>query len=328
MTNVIDEQRKRREFLYYVYRAAQHNNTQLHSSPLNRAYMLGLSQEMSRNWVMKGNQSLAPILHYHLAEGNISATTPHAEPPDNGLSEVDWNDPMNVYLHWVYITHKGIKAVEDDHDLWGHTFYNGGIVDWSRTNTVEQHASSAAATPQSIGINISNISSAGNVNINLSNAAGRDQISATPLSVSPTYQDLLQDGIKFLKSLSYDKAVDKLRKATELEDAETKVHYYLAIALLKGRSFNSSSLHPKIRNDIEKHLKHAYIGNPDWLPPFVLLAVMEIEYHSLHGTPNKNVVIDDVVKMVKQQGLSPEESQLLSSCSLKERTKRRLHLTF
>lgn len=103
---------------------------------------------------------------------------------------------------------------------------------------------------------------------------------------------------------------------------------YLAIALLKGRSFNSSSLHPKTRNEIEKHLKHAHTSNPNWLPPFVLLAIMEIEYHSLHGTPNKNVVIDDVAKMVKQQGLSPEESQLLSSCSLKERTKRRLHLSF
>ncbi len=184
---------------------------------------------------------------------------------------------------------------------------------------------SAAAT--SIGINISDISSAGNVNINLYNVAGHDQISATPLPVSTTYQELLEDGIKLLKSLLYDKAIDKLRKAAELDDAETKAHYYLAIALLKGRSFNSSSLHPKTRNEIEKHLKHAHINNPNWLPPFVFLAVMEIEYHNLHGTPNKNVVIDDVIKMMKQQELSPEDSLLLNSCSLKERTKRRLHLT-
>lgn len=188
----------------------------------------------------------------------------------------------------------------------------------------------AIPPPQPTGINISNITSVGDVNINLSNVAGRDQTDtytpSTPTNL--TYQELFQDGLKFLKSSSYDKAIVKLRKAIELEDAETKAYYYLAVALLKGRSFNSSSLHPKTRNEIEKHLKHSRIDNPNWLPPIILLAIMEIEYHSLHGTPNKNVVIDDVAKMVKQQGLSPEESQLLSSCSLKERTKRRLHLSF
>jgi hypothetical protein len=188
----------------------------------------------------------------------------------------------------------------------------------------------ATAPQQSGGINFGPINSAGDVNINLSHVAGHDQIGAyaSPVPVSPTYQELLQDGIKFLKSLLYDKAIDKLKRATELEGTETIAHYYLALALLKGRSFNSSSLHPRTRNEIEKHLIDAHAGDPNWLPPIILLAVMEIEYHSLHGTPNKNVVIDDVAKMVKQQGLSLEERQLLSSYTLKDRTKRRLHLAF
>lgn len=191
MSIVIDEQRKRREFLYYVYITALHYNTQPAGS-IDRADAGLIYQDMDRNWEMQGNRSFAPILRYHLAKGNISLIDANAEPPGNGLSLIDWDHPENIFANWIYITATGKEAVENDHDLLNHVFEDGLIVDWSRINTIEQRTGSdldkpEAAPQQSGSINFGSINSAGDVNINLSHVAGRDQITTTT-STAITHQ--------------------------------------------------------------------------------------------------------------------------------------------
>lgn len=139
----------------------------------------------------------------------------------------------------------------------------------------------------------------------------------------PSYKELLQKGIRFLKALSFEKAAKTLQKAIEADDAESEGHYYLALALLRGRSFNS--LYPKERSRIERHLRVAQ--DPDWLPPSILLAILEIEYYHYHGTSSdNNISVYKVTNQLQSQGLSKQERHLLRRVKIRPETKAKLKL--
>jgi hypothetical protein len=143
MDGVIDEQRKRREFLYYIYRAAQHYNSGAAGLfPMNYADTMGVYQDM-RHWGPKGNEVYALLLYYHLSEGHISVTSPH---PDGGIDEKAfsydaWQHPLSVFPKQIFITPKGMRAVENDHELLACLIHDGAAVDWSKADiATTQHS--------------------------------------------------------------------------------------------------------------------------------------------------------------------------------------------
>lgn len=141
----------------------------------------------------------------------------------------------------------------------------------------------------------------------------------------PSYEELLEKGIRSLKLFSFEKAAKTLKKAIEADDAESEGHYYLALALLRDRSFNA--LYSKERSQIEKHLRVAQ--DPDWLPPTILLAVLEIEYYKYHGRrSDNNISIDQVAHQLRYHRLSKQERDLLRRVKIRQKTKAKLKLTF
>lgn len=135
--NVTDEQRKRREFLYHIYRGAQHSNSQGGFFPVNCAYTMMVYQDMHRNWGFLSNAGGAPLLYYHLAEGNISITTPYPDGVDiDTLSDDAWKyGPDSIFPERIFITSKGINTVEDDYELLACLIFDGAAVDWSKIET-------------------------------------------------------------------------------------------------------------------------------------------------------------------------------------------------
>ena len=115
---IVAEQRKRREFLYFIYR---HSWVKVnHAAPL-----LLIAQECERNWGVINNEMMAPILDYLLAEGFIADKIP--EPSEYSLiAPSSWPS--------AYITHMGIKAVESDIELQHCLVHDGAVVDWSRAD--------------------------------------------------------------------------------------------------------------------------------------------------------------------------------------------------
>jgi len=148
---IIKEQRKRREFLYHIYRSVKHYNSQPHPGPVNFTYdTIGIYQKMNRNWGLAGNAAIAPLLYYHLAQGNISLTTVWAKPPNNGLAAFDWRSPMSVFPKGLYITHKGETAVENDLELLQCLVKNGSAVDWSKVDEIVESVERLAKTVKEI----------------------------------------------------------------------------------------------------------------------------------------------------------------------------------
>lgn len=135
----INEQRRRREFLYHVYRDSQHRNSgQGGSWPVNFAETQLVYQAMGHNWGAMSNANAAPLLFYHLEQGNVSVSTPY---PDGGvdkkaLSAPMWQrgDLMAVFPQQIYITPKGMEVVESDRELWDCVVW-GDLLDWSMATT-------------------------------------------------------------------------------------------------------------------------------------------------------------------------------------------------
>lgn len=136
MNNIVEEQRKRREFLYHIYRNAQYNNNS-GGWAINYADTFSVIYRMNHNWGFMGNADLAPLIYDHLAKGNISVTTPDAKPPDNGLSNPVWQqrDSMSIFFKGIYITEIGKTAVENDYELQACLIRNGTVIDWSKLET-------------------------------------------------------------------------------------------------------------------------------------------------------------------------------------------------
>ncbi|WP_420644160.1 hypothetical protein [Candidatus Leptofilum sp.] len=135
---IIDEQRKRREFLYHIYRNAQYSNSQGGLLPVNCAYTFSVYQDMQRNWGVLGNAGGAPLLHYHLVEGNISITTPHPDGVDKeALSDDRWKYGHldSIFPKWIFLTSKGMKAIEGDHELLACLIFDGAAIDWTKIET-------------------------------------------------------------------------------------------------------------------------------------------------------------------------------------------------
>lgn len=140
MDDAINQQRKRREFLYHVYSHAQHrNNGQSGLWPINSADTMFVYQAMVHNWGRMSNADAAPLLFHHLTQGNISVSTPF---PDGGVDKETLGDPrwqrgdlMSIYPNQIFITAKGIEAVESDLELWDCVDSFGGLIDWTKTVT-------------------------------------------------------------------------------------------------------------------------------------------------------------------------------------------------
>lgn len=145
MSRIVEEQRKRREFLYHIYHLSQYYNSGKGGNfPLNYAPNMPGLVGMERNWGQMTNADIAPLLVYHLSEGNISLTTQDAQPPDNGLREaieIAERSPMAVYAEGYFITTKGIKAVESDFELLECLIWDGAAIDWNKAdNTIVEES--------------------------------------------------------------------------------------------------------------------------------------------------------------------------------------------
>lgn len=112
------EHHKRTEFLYQIYLSAQHRNSgKAGPFPVNSADTFSVYQAMRLN-----NAESAPLLFYHLSLGNVSVSTPY---PDGGIDKDALSDPcwqrgslMAIFPHQIFITPKGIEAIENDGELW------------------------------------------------------------------------------------------------------------------------------------------------------------------------------------------------------------------
>ncbi|HEV7485748.1 MAG TPA: toll/interleukin-1 receptor domain-containing protein [Thermoanaerobaculia bacterium] len=79
----------------------------------------------------------------------------------------------------------------------------------------------------------------------------------------------------------YAEAERVLLRQPEMMRASASFSVYLALARLRGRSFNS--LHPNERGQIEALVRNARAADPSSPLPAILLAILKIDYYDLHG---------------------------------------------
>ena len=127
--------------------------------------------------------------------------------------------------------------------------------------------------------------------------------------VSPE-EAVLQRAEALLDAEEYEKAVRALETVPPLSPQAGRAHLLHALALLKGRSFNSVRVNI---GNIERQLNLARRKSEGWSVPLVLLAVMEIDYYHCHGMMSRNdVSIEEVKARVTENGLSPADLKLCS----------------
>jgi hypothetical protein len=130
VSEIVQEQRKRREFLYHVYDASRYTKW---AEATGYAAIILLSQAMAHNWEPFQVYDLNHLLFYHLENGNISATRSVPSPDEMRklLASPMWRHPHNrsCHLDKVYITAKGLQAVENDQELLD-CASSEGVVNW------------------------------------------------------------------------------------------------------------------------------------------------------------------------------------------------------
>jgi hypothetical protein len=119
---------------------------------------------------------------------------------------------------------------------------------------------------------------------------------------------------------AYDEALAHLEKIADDSTQLPRKQLLKAVAFLKGRSFNV--LNESERTRIENLLISSSKNLENSSLPYVILAVLEIDYYSLHGMRGaSNVTVEVVRRKLQENNLSPDEMKLLNLVKMSDRAK-------
>lgn len=118
-------------------------------------------------------------------------------------------------------------------------------------------------------------------NQKVENQYNADKIDIFINSPSPTDIELLEKGKSLIRTKSYSQAIKTLEQCLEINPNSDHIHYYLAIALLRGNRPKLASL-ATIRA-LESHLKIATQLQPQKGGAYVLWALVKYDFYVLNG---------------------------------------------
>ncbi|MDJ0898070.1 MAG: tetratricopeptide repeat protein [Xenococcus sp. MO_188.B8] len=114
------------------------------------------------------------------------------------------------------------------------------------------------------------------------NNYGHDQFNIENLQVTPSTngQELFKKGLKLLNQRNYQQAIDVLNEATEADPSISDAHYYLAIALLRGKKPNK--IDGWTIRDIEEKLNAAISEDANSSKCYMLWAIIKHGYYTMN----------------------------------------------
>ena len=115
---------------------------------------------------------------------------------------------------------------------------------------------------------------------------------------TPDAATLLKRGVQLIKARSYDAAIDALSQALKTEPTVADTHYYLAVALLKGRR-------PKVLNraeaeNISQYLQTACTLDDSRSHYYYLWALVKHDFYQLNGFGVKPPGVIELIEIGEQ----------------------------
>jgi tetratricopeptide (TPR) repeat protein len=145
----------------------------------------------------------------------------------------------------------------------------------------------------------------------VSSHGGQSTVNVTNIHQSPIEDAAtkLKRGIELIHIRAYDQAIDALDSALKLNPDNSKIYFYLAIALLKGN--RPKLLKLSTIKTIENHLRAAVELSPEFGQAYVFWALLKYDYYTLNSIREHPPTVTQLLS--QRWSISREEVKELKS---------------